>query len=264
MGVVWLGSSEINPELGHFTGFIAEALSHWLSQARTSARKDAAFHMSRSFLVDMPAVRPGVWMNDNFYATSHVSYRCGLSLDMSHIPWPFSYCVGHIHKLCKNGFTNWDGVWGQTCEGLSNVIFDGGAHWHYLADTVEQSVSVMQLITTITVSTCLTSSLHIYSLHLFFRLPCSLVDQHLCRRLLAGKDSWSELYRHVVCVHMNRTPTGTFHSHNFDTVVTCLLRDTSKLLVCICWSYIWLLCDIWLFLSFSAEVFRRYCRMFVM
>ena len=125
-------------------------------------------------------------------------------------------------------------------------------------------VAVFQLITTITVSTCLTSSLHIYSLRLFFRLPCSLVDQHLCRRLLAGKDSWSELYRHVVCVHMNRTPTGTFHSHNFDTVVTCLLRDTSKLLVCICWSYIWLLCDIWLFLSVSAEVFRRYCRMFVM
>ena len=89
MGVVWLGSSEINPELGHFTGVIAEALSHWLSQARTSARKDAAFHMGQSFLVGMPAVRQGVWMNDNFYATSDVSYRCGLSLDMLHIPWPF-------------------------------------------------------------------------------------------------------------------------------------------------------------------------------
>jgi len=45
------------------------------------------------------------------------------------------------------------------------------------------------------------------------------------------KGSWGEVYHHVIRVHMSRAPSGTFHSHNFNTVMTCLLRDTAKQLV---------------------------------
>ena len=43
-----------------------------------------------------------------------------------------------------------------------------------------------------------------------------------------SKGSWGELYHHVVRAHMSRAPSGTFHSHNFSAVMSCLLRDTSK------------------------------------
>jgi len=65
----------------------------------------------------------------------------------------------------------------------------------------------------------------------FFRLPCSLVDRELACRISTSKGSWGEVYHHVVRVHMNRASSGTFHSHNFNTVMACVLRDMSKQLV---------------------------------
>jgi len=64
-----------------------------------------------------------------------------------------------------------------------------------------------------------------------YRLPCSLVDRGRGSRTPVCKGSWGEQHHHVVRVHMNRAPSGTFHSHNFNTVMTYLLHDTSKQLV---------------------------------
>jgi len=66
---------------------------------------------------------------------------------------------------------------------------------------------------------------------LLFRLPCSLVDHELGSGISTCKGSWGELYNQVIRAYMNRAPSGTFHSHNFNTVMAGLLRDTSERLV---------------------------------
>jgi len=58
-----------------------------------------------------------------------------------------------------------------------------------------------------------------------------MVGGELSKRITAYKGSWVEAYHHVVRAHMTRTPSGTFHSHNFSAVMSCLLRDTAKQLV---------------------------------
>jgi len=42
----------------------------------------------------------------------HSVHRCGLLLPMSHVAWSVRLCVGHMGELCKNGWSNWDAVWG--------------------------------------------------------------------------------------------------------------------------------------------------------
>ena len=37
-------------------------------------------------------------------------YRCGLLLQMSHVAWSASLCVGYADELCKNGWTDRDVV----------------------------------------------------------------------------------------------------------------------------------------------------------
>lgn len=62
-------------------------------------------------------------------------------------------------------------------------------------------------------------------------MPFSLVDRELGSRISTCKGSWGEVYHNVIRVHMTRAPSGTFHSHNFNTVMAYLLRDTAKQLV---------------------------------
>jgi len=56
----------------------------------------------------------------------HVVHRCGLLLQMSHITWLVCVCVGQTGELWRNGCTNREAVWEQTCVGPRNLVLDGG------------------------------------------------------------------------------------------------------------------------------------------
>jgi len=49
-------------------------------------------------------------------------------------------CVGHTGESCKNGRTDSDVVWGQTCVGPGNHVLDRNARWRHLANMIDRSV----------------------------------------------------------------------------------------------------------------------------
>jgi len=61
-----------------------------------------------------------------YYATSRALHRCSLLLQMSHVAWSVSLCVGHTNVNYKNSWTNRNAVWRSTQVSPRNHVLDGG------------------------------------------------------------------------------------------------------------------------------------------
>ena len=62
------------------------------------------------------------------------------------------------------------------------------------------------------------------------RLAHGIVDRLPSSISPTPKNSWGEAYQLVVHAHMMHLPSGTFHSHNFSSIMSCILSDQHALL----------------------------------
>jgi len=78
------------------------SLKSWRdSQSRRKIRKDWKQKPSSSEETVRAIVREG-----------SPGGRCSRLLQMSHVAWSVGLCVGQLNVSCKNGWTDWDVIWG--------------------------------------------------------------------------------------------------------------------------------------------------------